>query len=806
MLKNYIKTAIRNLVKSKFYSLINITGLAVGLATCLLIWLYVTDELSFDRYNVHADRIYRANSEIRFGGNYIDLAVQAPQLGPDMVHELPEVENYTRLQWYGSFHVRKGDENVQEGRVAYADSTLFEVFTLPMIEGDPATALRDPRSLVITARMADKYFNRTNVVGQTLLINDSIPYKVTGVIRDIPTQSHFNFDFFVPMREHPGSRADNWLGDQNFNTYLLLRPGTDVRKLDKEMNDLVDRHVAPQLTAAIHQSLGEFKKSGAFIKGNLIPLTDIHLHSNKIGELDGNGNILYVYIFSAIALFILAIACVNFMNLSTARSANRAKEVGIRKVMGSLKQNLVFQFLLESIVIAFVALGLGLLLAYLALPYFDQLSGKEIASAGLFRPAMLAFLSFLILVVGILAGSYPAFVLAAFRPVEVLKGKLAGGFRRSWLRNALVVFQFATSIILIIGTLVIQNQMSYIRNRDVGYDRSQVMVIDHTEVFGTNTPAFRSELLHISGVRNASMTPYIPTGYWNNGNTFFTSPAKDPKTALNMHVWTVDEDYIATLGMKLESGRNFSSQFPTDSTGLIVNEAAWRFMGSPNIATKILYAFVNPTTTKPFHIIGVVKNFNFNSMREMVTPLCLMMGTANQNVSVRINAGDMPAVIGRIKQLWQKMAPGQPFGYSFLDDSFNRLYTAEVRTGRIALTFAVLAILIACLGLFGLVTFAVEQRTREIGIRKVLGADITSIVGMVAKDFLVLVAIASLIAFPVAAWAMSRWLQGFAYRVGLEWWIFGLAGVMAFLIALFTVGFRALNAALINPANTLRAE
>ena len=806
MLKNYIKTTIRNLVKNKFYSLINITGLAVGLATCLLIWLYVTDELGYDRYNEHADRIYRVNSEIKFGGNYIDLAVQAPALGAAMLHELPQVEQYTRLQWHGSIHVRKGNDNLEEDRVAYADSTLFAVFTIPMIEGNPATALKEPRSMVITARLAKKYFDRTNVVGQTLLINDSLPYKITGVIRDMPTQSHFNFDFFVPMAENPDSRADNWLGDQNFNTYVLLRPGTDVKKLDKDMNDLLDRHVAPQLTAAIHQSLEEFKKSGAFIRGNLIALTDIHLHSNRIAELDANGNILYVYIFSAIALFILAIACVNFMNLSTARSANRAKEVGIRKVMGSLKRNLVFQFLLESIVIGCVALLLGLLMASLALPYFNQLSGKEIDSAGLFRPAMLGFLFFLILVVGILAGSYPAFFLAAFQPVDVLKGKLAGGFRRSWLRNALVVFQFAISIILIIGTLVINDQLGYIRNRDIGYDRSQVLVINHTEVFGNNTPAFRNEILHMSGVQKASMTPYIPTGYWSNGNTFFTSTSKDPQTAINMQVWTIDEAYIPTLGMKLEAGRNFSSQFPTDSDALIINEAAYRFLGSPNITTKMLYAFVTPTITKPVHIIGVVKNFNFKSMREVVTPLCFVLGRMNQNVSVRIDADNIPAVTDRIKQLWQRMAPGQPFSYAFLDDSFNRLYTAETRTGRIALTFAVLAILIACLGLFGLVTFAVEQRTKEIGIRKVLGAGTGSIVGMVAKDFLVLVGIASLIAFPIAGWGMHRWLEGFAYRVGLEWWIFTLAGVMAFLIAFFTVGFRALNAAMINPAKTLRAE
>ena len=454
-----------------------------------------------------------------------------------------------------------------------------------------------------------------------------------------------------------------------------------------------------------------------------------------------------------------------------------------------------------------MALVLGMLMASLALPYFNQLSGKQIGSAALFQPAMLVFLSLLILVVGILAGSYPAFFLSAFRPVEVLKGKLAGGFRRSRLRNVLVVFQFAISIILIIGTLVIYNQIRYIHNRDVGFDRSQVMVIQHTDVLGNNAASFRNEILRMSGVRNSTMTPYLPAGYYRNGNTFFNSTARDPQTAMNMQIWTVDDAYIPALGMKIVLGRNFSSRYPTDSTGLILNEAAYRFLGSPNIATKKIYGFVTPTETKEYHIIGVIRNFNFNSMRDVVTPLCLTLGSANQNVSVRMDAGNVIQLTAGIKKLWQDMAPGQPFSYSFMEDDFDNLYTAELQTGRIAFTFALLAILIACLGLFGLVTFAVEQRTREIGIRKVLGAGVGGHRQyMVAREFLGLVGLASLIAFPVAGWAMSRWLQGFAYRVGLEWWIFVLAGLVAFVIALCTVGFRAFNAALINPANSLRAE
>lgn len=805
MIRNYITTAIRSLVKNKFYSLLNITGLAVGLATCLLIWLYVTDELSYDRYNVKADRIYRVNTEIKFGGNYLDLGVAAPLMGPAMAHDLPDVQQYTRLQWHSSIHVRKGNENVQEDRVAFADSTLFKVFTLPMIEGDPNTALKEPHSMVITQKAAERYFNGTSAVGKTLLVNDSVPYKVTGVIRNIPTESHFNFDFFIPFAENADSREDNWLGDQNFNTYVLLRQGTDVKKLEHEMNDLLDRHVGPQITAAVHQSLDDFKRTGAFLRGSLTPLTEIHLHSNKIGELEGGGNIQYVYVFSAIAIFILLIACVNFMNLSTARSANRAKEVGIRKVMGSLKSSLVLQFLTESILIGCIALALALLIASLALPYFDDLAGKQIETAALFRPAMLVFLILLVLVVGVGAGSYPAFFLSAFRPIEVLKGKLTGGFRRSWLRNALVVFQFAISITLIIGTAVVYNQLRYIRNRDIGFDRSHVLVIEHTGVLGSQTGAFRDEIMHMAGVRNATMTSFIPTGYSSMASTFFNSPAKDPKTALDMQIWPVDADYIPTMGMKILAGRNFSPEYPTDSTGLILNEAAWRFLGSPDISHKLLYSYVSATQLKVYHIVGVLQNFNFKSMRQMVTPLCLVLGTDNTIVSARINASDS-AVTAQAKELWQKMAPGQPFTYSFMEDSFDRLYTGEMRTGRIAFTFSLLAILIACLGLFGLVTFAAEQRTREIGIRKVLGAGISTIVRMIAKDFLKLVIIAFLIAGPLAGWLMTGWLQGFAYRVGIPWWIYALAGTMALLIAVCTVCFRALNAALANPVNSLRAE
>jgi putative ABC transport system permease protein len=807
MFKNYLKTAFRNLLRSKFYTSINIIGLAVGLATCLLIFLYVHDELSFDKYNVNADRIYRVNNEVKFGDNYFDLAVCPALQGSTMVREFPQVQQYTRLRWYGSFLVKKGNENIQEGRIGFADSSLFDVFTLPMIQGDPKTALKEYHSLVITESIAKKYFNSTDVVGKTMLINDTGNYKITAVIKDIPKQSHFNFDFFVPMIENNGSNDDNWLSE-NWSTYILLKKNADVKQVEAQLNPLMDKHVGPQLKSIINQNIDDFKKSGGYVKASLTPLTDIHLHSNKTAELDGNGSVEYVYIFSGIALLILLIACVNFMNLSTARSSNRAKEVGVRKVLGSLKKNLIQQFLTESLLISSIALVFSLLIAWLLLPYFNQLAGKDIHSTTLLQPYMLVSLIVLMLIVGLLAGSYPAFFLSSFQPIDVLKGKLAGGFKRSWLRNSLVVFQFVISIMLIFGTVVIYNQLNFIHNKDVGFNRNQVITINHTDALGEQAKTFKNELLQISGVQDATMSGFLPVNYNRNNNAYFTSPALDPNSGMSMQSWTVDENYASTLGLKILQGRNFSPQFQTDSTGIIINEAAAKFLATKDLLNKKLYTLkdIQTKALSEYHIIGVMKNFNFSTLRDVVTPLALFLGKDNGNISVRINTADIPNVLAQIKSKWKTMAPSQPFDYSFMDEDFNKLYTTEQRTGQIFITFAVIAIVIACLGLFGLITYASEQRVKEIGIRKVLGASVSDVAGMLSKDFLKLVLISAVIAFPLAWWAMNKWLEDFAYRISIAWWVFCIAGILALLIAILTVSFQAIRAAVANPVKSLRTE
>ena len=808
MLRNYLKTAFRSLWKSKGFSAINIIGLAIGLSTCLLILIFVMDELSYDRYNVKADRIYRLDGDIKFGGNHFILAVAPAPAGPAVRRDYPEVEKEVRFRQQGGRLVKKGDQNIQEDAVIFADSTLFDVFTLPMISGDPHTALVDAHTVVITERMARKYFNAVDVVGRTLMINDTVPYKVTGVIRDIPAQSHFHYDFFLSMTElAEAKRNEEWLSN-NFNTYIVLREGTDPKKFEAKLGQLIYKYIAPLLRQVVNQSVEDFFKAGNSVSFSLTPLSDIHLHSNKTSELEANGNIQYVYIFTAVALFILLIACVNFMNLSTARSSNRAKEVGIRKVLGSLRGNLVSQFMLESILISFIAMLLAVGLAYLLLPVFNELSGKQM-EIGLFsRPWLAPAMLGLVLVVGMLAGSYPAFFLSAFRPIAVLKGNVTAGFKTGWLRNSLVVFQFGISIFLLVGTTVIYRQLNYIHNRELGFDRDHVLIVENTWHLGNDVRAFKEKLLKLPDVEGATMTGFLPTSDSRNDDAIFLSPDMDTKKAISMQTWQIDENYIPVLGMKMATGRNFSKEFLTDSNAAIVNEAAVRLMQGADPFRQSLYEMEDLQTKKldKYHIVGVVKDFNFNSLRQVVTPMVLFLHENRGQLALRVHPANVQRLVGEIGEIWRQMAPSQPFAYTFMDDDFNNIYKTEQRMGGISLSFSLLAIFIACLGLFGLAAYAAEQRTREIGIRKVLGASVGGIISLLSRDFLRLIVVSAVIAFPLAWWAMHHWLQDFAYRITIGWEVFVFAGVVALAIAMVTVIFQALRAALANPVVSLKNE
>jgi len=809
MFTNYLKIAWRNLRKHKIFSLINIVGLAVGLSSFLLIALYVLDETGYDRYTNNADRVYRINADIRFGGANLHIPVTSDMMGQLMKKDNPQVEQYTRIfVSNGNKLIKKGNNYINERGVAHVDSTFFDIFTLPAIEGNTSTALNEPNTVVITETTARKYFGTEHALGMTIETNDkgSTLYKVTAIIKDIPKESHFQFDFMFSMKNVDYQWGQ--LTSHNFHTYLRLAKGTDPKVFEKKFEEYTLKYVLPYAQQFIKVSnMDEFRKSGNRLDYSMIPISKIHLYSDRTFEITPSGNIQYVYIFSAIALFILLIACVNFMNLTTARSANRAREVGIRKVLGTEKKDLIAQFLIESVLMVGCALIIAILITWLMLPSFNHLANKTIALKNLFSPAFVVGLLLLPVVVGIIAGSYPAFFLSSFRPIEVLKGKLKLGSRSGGLRSMLVVFQFTTSIILIVGTIVIYRQLNYIQSKDLGFNKNQVLIVNDAYALKDNITAFKQSVLQISSVKSSTISSFLPVSSSSrNDNTYFTSPVMDAKSGLDMQSWRIDYDYIPTMGMQIIKGRNFSKDFGSDSSAIIINESTAKILHYDDPIGQKIYSTDDNDKPIFFTVIGLVKNFNFESLRENVAPLSLFLGKRPGLIAFRFNTTDVVNLQKQIEAKWKTMAPGMPFSYRFLDQSFDEMYRNEQRVGKVAMVFALIAILIACLGLFGLATFIAEQRTKEISIRKVLGASVQGIIQLLSKDFVRLVLISVVIATPLAWWIMSKWLNDFAYRANISWWMFAIAGFLAIFIALATVSIQAIRAAIANPAKNLRSE
>jgi putative ABC transport system permease protein len=829
MFQHYLKASLRSLWRNKFFSGINIFGLAIGLAVCLLIALFVTDELSYDRYNLKADRIYRVNADVHVGGLRFNDRVTPGPLGLTLTKDFPDIEKTVRVDYSGSgtMLVKKGETTLEESHACFADPTLFDVFTLPMVAGDPKTALVRPQSMVLSESMAKKYFGSTDVIGKTLMTDNAFLYTITGVIRDMPETSHIRFDFIRAMSQ---TMQPEWLNN-SVTTYVLVRPGVSEQMLDRELDQTVIRYIEPGLKQVVHSSVADLARKGDYFRFTAMPLTRIHLYSQLTTEAEPGGNFEYVCIFVAIGVLILLLACVNFMNLSTSRSAGRSREVGVRKVLGSRRSGLVVQFLVESLLTSGLALGLGMLLAMLLLPYLNQLAGRHVSFTVLplawWGPCLLGTM----VVVGLLAGSYPAFFLSAFKPVQVLKGtrgdrrvrtsnergmkllrsSLAMGLKGSWLRNALVVFQFTTAVILIIGTLTIENQLRYMQNKDVGYDREQVLVVQNISSLWIHAQDFKQQVLSLPGVISGTMTGTLPTATNWSLNAYSRDASRNPSQAVGLGRFVVDADYIPTLGMQMAAGRNFSPQMSTDSGSVLINETAARLLGYKDPLQHALYrepATHSADTVQVLPIIGVVKDFNTGSLRHKIPPLVFELREWRDKMAFRVKTDHLPELIAQIEAKYHAVdkMEGQPFVYSFLDADFDRLYVAERRTGRLFGSFAAFAILIACLGLFGLVTYAAEQRMREIGIRKVLGASVTGIVRLLSADFLRLVGISVVVALPLAWWLMRWWLEGFAYRAAISGWVFGGAALMALVIALGTVSVQALRAARANPVKSLRAE
>ncbi len=806
MFRNYLKIAWRNLRKQRGITVINIVGLAVGLACCLLIMLYVLDELGYDRYNTKADRIYRLNTDITFNGPNRQMAVSPDPLGPTLKRDYPQVEQYVRLHQVGTRLVGRAGRTqasaLREDNITFADSTLFDVFTMPLLAGDPKRALAEPNTVVITESAAKRHFGNQNPIGQTLLIGKTKPYKVTGLMRDLPTNTHLHADFFLTMLNDEYEWG-NWLA-LNHYTYIVLRPGTDPAVFARNLDAVIEKYVSPQAVQVIGVTMAQFRQSGNRYQFGMMPLTDIHLHAKLELEAAPGGDVQYVYIFSAVALFILLIACINFMNLATARASMRAKEVGVRKVLGSERQQLIGQFMTESVLLTALAMLLALGIVGLALPLFNTVAAKMLQWQSLLSPGWLVALVLVPLVVGVLAGSYPALFLSAFQPVIVLKGRVTSSFRGVGLRSGLVVFQFMASVLLIIGTLVVYQQLTYIQTKNLGFDRNRVLTIYSDG--GKAVETFQQEVLRMPGVVGGTVSSFLPIPSNRSDNLLFPEGETDQKKGVSMQTWTVDHDYIKTLAMQIMQGRDFSRSFGTDSSGIILNEAAVKLFGFKNPIGRRVDFFQGPYPRKTFVVLGVVRDFNYESLRQNVGAVAFFLGHDNGAASFRLSNTNLPALLSKMETKWKQLMPGQPFTYKFMDDSFDQVYRAEQRIGTIALTFAVLAIFIACLGLFGLAAFTAEQRTKEIGVRKVLGASVSSIVTLLSKDFLKLVLIAIVIASPIAWWAMNRWLQDFAYKIDIEWWVFALAGLLAVGIALLTVSFQSVKAALMNPVKSLRSE
>lgn len=811
MLKNYFKIAWRNLVRNRVFSAINIAGLAIGLASCMLISLYVIDELSFDRFHEKANRIVRITFKGTMQGGIINESHVMPPTAAALKADYPEVLESTRLRQGGKPLVLLNNKLYSDEKLAFVDSNFFSVFTLPFVAGNPKKALLEPNSLVLSETAARKYFGKTDAVGKIITFKDwNKTLRVTGVMKDIPSNSHFRFDLLGSMASVDEAKANSWMTSEFF-TYLVLPEGYDYKKLEAKLPATVDKYMSPQLKQSMGVTTAEFRKQGNNLELRLQPLTDIHLHSDFQYDLDANGDITYVYIFGAVAVMMLLIACINFMNLSTAGSSKRAREVGVRKVMGSEKSELVGQFLTESILLTSLALILAILLSIIALPVFNDLSGKNLSLKWDAIPGLIPALIGFGLFVGIFAGSYPAFFLSSFKPITVLKGgssviKLSSSGKSFNLRSGLVVFQFFMSIILIVGTTVVIQQLQFIRNKKLGYNKDQVIVIP-TWSLGKNTEAFREGLSHDSRIENVSLSGYVPAGPSDNNN-FTVNPDGNTDRMVKTLRYEVDYNYLATLGMELARGRNFSKEYGTDSTGIIINETAAKTFGwtPTNAVDRIITRSDNQGNKATYHVIGVVKDFHFRSMYERIGPLVMTLNNGWGWMMVKTRSAEVSGLLASMKKSWDGFHSDMPFSYTFLDERFNETYKAEQKTGQILGTFAGLTIFVACLGLFGLATFTAEQRTKEIGVRKVLGASVAGIIALLSKDFLKLVIVALLIATPAAWWLMDRWLQEFAYKINVTWWMFALAGALSVLVALCTISYQSVKAALMNPVESLRSE
>ena len=786
MFKNYMTVAIRNITRHKGYSLINVFGLAIGMAVCILILLWVQDELSFDRYHKNSAELYRVvEYQYYSGSDPFPVAVTPGPLAATLKSDYPEIVNSCRVQRTPRLLMEYGEKRFYESGTILADQEILEMFDFNFLKGNPNAALTDLLKIVLTRSMAEKYFGDEDPIGKTITLEESADFTVSGVIEDAPHNSHIQYSCIVPFEfiRKFGVDPDIW-GNNSFQTYVQLNPEADVKLLGTKIEDEIKRH-----------------NEGSVTKLALQSLADIHLNSDFVADYEGHGNIIYVNIFSIIALFVLLVACINFMNLATARSVNRSRETGIRKVLGAYRNQLVRQHFTESFALVIFSLLVALLLVLILIPTFNNLTGK-ILSLGTLNTRIVLGIIGIAIITGLISGSYPALYLSSFQPVKVLRGTLLSGKRAAGFRRLLVVIQFALSVGLIISTLTVSRQLSYIQNKNLGFNRNQVVYFRLPMNLNLKYYSVKNELAACKGVNSVSCCSELPT-HIRSSSSGFEWEGKDPNETVLFHTLFSDFNLDKVLELNVTEGRYYSSDFATDSSkGLVINERAAEILGRENIIGKTIKLY-----GKECNIIGVTENFHFKPMQKEIEPLVLPFISHWQDIiMIRLETGNIQETIEDLRSVWGKFNPTRPLEYSFLDESFDNLYRAEMRMGTIFKAFTLLAVLISCLGLFGLSAFIVEKRTKEIGIRKVLGASISSIVILLTSGFVRWIVLANLIAWPVAYFAMNRWLTSYAYRIETGVTVFILAGFMSVLVAVLTIIFQSMKASLANPVKTLKYE
>lgn len=810
MIKNYIKIGLRNLKRQPLFTGINILGLAVGMIGSLLITLFIIDELSHNVMFTGANHIYRIDTDVKFGGAQIKTAEASAPMAGAIQRDFPEVESTVRFRDQGELLIRSTEtqENTKGSDATYVDPSFFDFFGIPLLAGNKETALNNANTVVLTESVAQRIFNTTDIVGKSVLLSNKTTYKVTGVIENLPKNSFLkNHGIFLSMDGYPDSKGDLW-GSMNYYTYVKLMPGTDIKAFDKKVAGILETYMLPWAKKVFPGMTAEsFAASGDYINYYTIPFKDIYLYSDREAEMSETGSIQDIYILGLVGLFLVFLACVNFINLSTAQSLKRAKEIGIRKTLGSNKSNLIWQFISESQLVAFIAMVIALGASLVVVPYFNDLAKKDI-HIPIENPFFWIAILIVTLVLGFISGSYPAFFMSRFKPVETLKGEIKGKIGGSVVRSGLVIFQFTVAVVLIIGTLVVFRQLKFIQDKDLGFDKEQVLLIDNVFSAGNQLDAFKAEVEKISNVSSTTVSSQMPTPSDRSNSTFFLEGKTNLDDALQIQEWAVDYDYINTLGLHFVAGRDFDKSNATDTEAVIINEASLETLGlSPNeaIGSRISEVDSGDSPVK-YTIIGVIKNFHYEPMREKIGALALFLDKSNGMMAVKIQSKDYAATIGMIENLWKERAPGQPFDYSFMDEDFEKTYSKDRRLSTILIIFTGLSIFIACLGLFGLATFNGQRRFKEIGIRKVLGASVSQITVGLTLDFLKLVSVATLIALPLGWYAMHNWLQNFSYRTSIGWEVLVGAVLLVAIIAILTVSYQSIKAATANPVKSLKTE